>query len=118
MLQYCSKAVPKTGKRDVEERGLEVRSMPAGYTYVPMGSFLSQNHSRARPVFGSIRYLPWICCYWHTGAQNPQFTGRRTHQVPVPYESGKRQDVHGVCHRCKELRDDESEGHDVHCRHS
>ncbi|KAH8645886.1 hypothetical protein BGZ60DRAFT_555036 [Tricladium varicosporioides] len=47
MLQYCSKAVPKTGKRDAEEndaaeRDLEVRDKPVGYEEDPMDEFLEQ----------------------------------------------------------------------------
>jgi hypothetical protein len=64
LQKYCSKAVPKGGKRDLEEdlekRGLEVRAKPTGYTEVVEDSWLGRTASDAGLWSGSLGTCPGI----------------------------------------------------------
>jgi len=71
LQKYCSKAVPKGGKRDLEEdleeRGLEVRAKPAGYTEVAMGTAIGHKASEAGLWSGGFGTCPGIIVYGTPG---------------------------------------------------
>jgi hypothetical protein len=67
LQKYCSKAVPRGGKRDLEERGLEVRAKPAGYQDVAMGTAIGHTASEAGLWSGGFGTCPGIVVYGTPG---------------------------------------------------
>jgi hypothetical protein len=57
-VSYCSKPYKKGGKRDVEERNLEIRAKPAGYTDVQMGHSQGASATQAGLYSGMFGTCP------------------------------------------------------------